>query len=402
MGPGIVAVRERLRSNLWLVPLLGVLLTIALSEAAWQIDQQLIDDQRRWFTFAGGSESARSLLSTIAASMITFTGLVFSITMLVLQLASSQHSPRVIRAYLRDLGTQVVLATFIASFVYALLTLRRIPSTEDASLGPSLSVWLAVALVGVSVLMFVYYIDHMAQSIRPISVIRRIGKETSGAIADVYPEKYGSGPRGEPHVPGVEPDRVVRARAKGGILISVDQRRLQELARDAGCGTRLLVPVGEFVPPRAPLFEVWGSAPDDVHFLSLIALNRERTMEQDPAFGFEQLLEIAQRALSPGINDPATAVQVINQVHILLSELLEREMPSWTVLGEGSPGWASVPLRPWDDYVDLSIQRIFESGADKMQVRKALGSMLSALLQAAPEERAPVLRRNLNLVEFGE
>ena len=175
------ALRERLRLSLWFVPAVLAVCAAILAIALVAVDQRLSEDPG-WlvFAFGGTAEGARAVLSVIATSMLTFTGLVFSVTMLVLQLASSQLSPRVMRTFLRDRGNQVVLGIFVSTFVYTLVVLHevRAPTEADDAFVPSLSIWVAFALLFGSIGAFVWYIDHMAHAIRASTVIAAIWRET--------------------------------------------------------------------------------------------------------------------------------------------------------------------------------------------------------------------------------
>ncbi len=184
------AFQNYIRSSLWFIPSVCVVFAFVLAEVSIRVDQAVDREGTSWFLFGGGTDSARSVVSTIAQSMLTFTGLVFTVTMLVLQLASNQLSPRVMRTFLRDRGNQIVLGVFIATYLFALLILRRISDgIESEPFVPALSVWLAVLSVVVSIGLFIYYIHHMTQAIRPVSVMASVAKETHEAIDRLYPER---------------------------------------------------------------------------------------------------------------------------------------------------------------------------------------------------------------------
>jgi len=325
------AMRERLRLSLWFLPTVFAVGAALLALLLTWVDHQLADDPSPlFFMFSGTADGARSVLSTIAQSMLTFTGLVFTITMLVLQLASGQLSPRVMRTFLRDRGNQVVLGLFVATFVYTLLILRDVRSPVDGEGGfvPALSIWVAFTLLLASVAAFVYYIDHMAHAIRASTVITSIWHETAAAIDHLFPERLGED--AEPGAIAVHRDRdepdnpnLVLTSRRAGVVVGVDE---DELFRAASHGDRRLelVPaIGDFVAENAPLIRLWGSwdppAAEALH--ASIGLADERTLDQDAAFGFRQLVDIAVRALSPGINDPTTAVQALDRIHDLLRRL---------------------------------------------------------------------------------
>jgi uncharacterized membrane protein len=394
----LTTVGEWLRLRLWFVPGLLTLGAGLLAVVLVALDEYL-DDDFGWlgFAFGGTAEGAQNVLSVIATSMLTFTGLVFSITMLVLQAASSQLSPRVMRTFLRDRGNQTVLGLFVATFVYTLLVLHevRVPSEPEAGFVPSLSILVAFVLLLSSVSAFIWYIDHMAHAIRASTVIESVWAETTAAIDRLYPEPIGAEAEteAEPWQRHVEPDHVVES-PSAGTLVGVDEERLATAASQGDRLLELLPSVGEFVPEGAPLARLWGgwdeAAIDEVR--GAVGLGSERTFKQDAAFGLRQLVDIALRALSPGINDPSTAVMAIDRLHDLLRRLAVRRFPSRERVVDGTV--RLVLSRPgWDDYVRLAVDEIRQAGDGQSQVDRRLRSMLEDLRSVAPEDRLAVLRQ---------
>lgn len=389
--------REYLRSSLWFIPAVFVVAAFGLAESALRIDRELDQEGTNWFLFGGGVEGARSVVSTIASSMLTFTGLVFSITMLVLQLASSQLSPRAMRTFLRDRANQIVLGTFIGTFLYALLVLRRI--TDDAGAEqfvPALSVWVALMLVLLSVGLFVFYIDHMAQSIRPVTVMERVTRETEQAIARLYPGIGGDEVSGDPMV---GPVSAVVLAPRSGVVTGVDEERIAEVAVAASCVIELKPAVGDFVREGSSFFEIRGNwdGSEDGSLQSAVGLGSERTMRQDVAFGLRQLVDVAVRALSPGINDPTTAVQALDHVHHILGRLLSCAMPSPRQDLDGDAA-VIVPRPNWPGYVALACDEIRRAGSGQVQIQRRMRAMLVDLLSAAPLERRKSLELQLSLL----
>jgi uncharacterized membrane protein len=394
----LTTVGEWLRLRLWFVPALLTLGAGLLAVVLVALDQQLAEDPG-WlgFAFGGTAEGAQNVLSVIATSMLTFTGLVFSITMLVLQAASSQLSPRVMRTFLRDRGNQVVLGLFVATFVYTLLVLHevRAPSEPGGGFVPSLSILVAFVLLLGSVGAFIWYIDHMAHAIRASTVIASVWAETTAAIDRLYPEPIGAEAetQAEPWQRHGEPDHVVVSPG-AGTLVGIDEERLVSAASQADRLLELLPSVGEFVPEGAPLARLWGTwdeaAVDDVR--GAVGIGSERTLKQDAAFGLRQLVDIALRALSPGINDPSTAVLALDRLHDLLRRLAVRRFPSRERAVDGTV--RLVLSRPgWDDYVRLAVDEIRQAGDGQIQVDRRLRSMLEDLRSIAPEGRLAVLRQ---------
>jgi uncharacterized membrane protein len=395
---------DGLRASLWFVPAIFATVAVVGALVLDGVDRSLHDDgTTAFFLFGGSPDGARSVLSAIAQSMLTFTGLVFTVTMLVLQLASNQLSPRVMRTFLRDRGNQVVLGLFVATFVYTLLVLREVRGGADPFV-PALSVWVSFVLLLSSVAAFIYYIDHMAHAIRASTVITNIWRESTAAIDRLFPERVG---RDASEVDATPPDwgepSIIVKSAGAGILVGVDEAKLLE-AVDGGDRRLELVPaVGDFVAEGAPLARLWGtwdsSRSDLVH--DAIALGVERTLAQDAAFGIRQLVDIAVRALSPGTNDPTTAVQALDRIHDLLRRLAVREFPSTIRYDDQGRARLRVRRPGWDDHVRLGIDEIRLSGEDQLQVHRRLRALIEDLSSVAPPERQAILEGELARIVRG-
>lgn len=393
---------ERLRARLWVIPALAVLGAALVAWLLVAIDRQLATNGQSTPLFAGGPESARAILSTIAAAMLTFTGLVFSVTMLVLQLASSQLSPRVTRTFLRDRGNQLVLGIFVATFVYALLVLREVESDADGVFVPTLAIGFAFLLLLASVGAFIFYIDHMAHAMRVSTVIANVGDETRAAIDRCCPdglddvEPAALAPSASSPLP--EMTATIENADRPGVVQAIDTDALEALARDAGTVLEVVVAVGDPVPGLGPLVIVRGGTDIDADAVRrAITVGPERTIEQDPSFGFRQLVDIALRALSPAVNDPTTATQAIDRLHDLLRRLAGRRLPPPDRTDPSGRVRLIVPTRTWDDYVDLACAEVNEAGRS-LQVDAALRRMLADLEAVVPDERLPALRRQLDRI----
>jgi uncharacterized membrane protein len=392
------ALRERLRLSLWFIPLLFAAAAVLAAFLLVALDRELSEEPS--FTFGGTPEGARSVLSTIAQSMLTFTGLVFSVTMLVLQLASSQLSPRVMRTFLRDRGNQVVLGLFVATFLYTLLVLREVRGGSDEvdTFVPAVAVWSAFALLVASVAAFIWYIDHMAHAIRASTVIEAIWSESVAAVDRLYPD---------PFDPAADPDR--RPEPEGpatdirseeaGVVVGVDTDRLLELAAEHD-GVIVVAPrVGEFVPEGGRLATGWGAWDDDAkdEVRGAIGQANERTMEQDVGFGLRQLVDVAVRALSPGINDPTTAAQALDRIHDILRRLAGRAYPARVVEVDGRVRLVR-PIDTFADHLSLALDEIRLSGRSQVQVVRRLDGLLEDLAATAPEARRPLVERHRRAV----
>jgi uncharacterized membrane protein len=390
-----------MRERFWALPLACAAAAVGAGLALTELDDRLDTTLTLPFLFAGGPEGARAVLSAIITSMISFTGLVFSITIVVLQLSSSQFSPRILRTFLEDRRNQAALGVFVATFVYALVVLRGVRGTaETAPFVPQVAVTVAFGFVLASVVVFLLYIHHIAQSIRVATILSRIGDETRDALENLHPRE-----RPQPPAPlaATGPGRIVTA-TRGGVVRFVDGEALAVLAGRTGSGVRLLRQAGEFVPTGGPLARVTGEDPppdDDVR--SAVVLGDERSIEQDLGFGFRQLVDIAERALSPGINDPTTALQAVDQLHDLLRRLATRPVHAGRQYrtDEGRVA-VDVPGPGFADYLALSVDEIAHWGADVPRVARRLRELLRDLAAAARPEHGHAVRDALERLGWSD
>ncbi|MDP9443909.1 MAG: DUF2254 domain-containing protein [Actinomycetota bacterium] len=361
-----------------------------------RLDARISDDVP--FLFAGGPPGARALLSAVTTSMISVTGLVFSITVVALQLASSQFSPRVLRTFLRSRTTQLTLGVFVATFLYAIVVLRSVRGDAvEEPFVPQVSVTVAFVLVLASAAVFLRYIQHITDSIRVSTIAGNVGNETRELIARI------ASTRGEDEPPAavrLPPEREVVTSVAPGVLVHVDGDALLRYAERADVVLRLLVRVGDFVPAGAPLVAVHGAvgrvAPARVR--SALRLGRDRTMQQDVAFGLRQLVDIAERALSPGVNDPTTAVQVLDQLHDLTRRLATQPDPSPARAGADGTVRLVMPQRGFAELLDLALDEILDYGGESRQVRRRVAAMLDDLESVSRQEhRAPVAAKRRRL-----
>ena len=401
-GP-LFRLRERLSMSLWLIPALAVMAAIVLAEVMIAVDRRFPRAGDFWLVFRGGAENARNVLSVIAGSMVTSISLIFTVTMVVLQLASAQYSPRILRSFIRDRVGQSVLGVYIATFVYALLVLPavRAQEGETAEFVPSLAVTGALALALVSLGLFVRYVHHIAHSIRAVTIIKSVGAETRSSLALLYPESVGDEPEEDAWAPEGAPDGTLHWERDPGVFVAVDEDELLEAAVRQAVVVRIVPVVGAFLPEGAPLFEVYGELEDPDALVNCVTVGDERTLHQDAAFGFRQLIDIAERALSPGVNDPTTAVQSIDQVHDLLRRLAGRRFPTSVRLDESGAPRVVAPRLSWEDYVSLAFDEIRQFSGRSIQVFRRLHGVLDDLLTVAPPSRRPPLERQRALLLSG-
>jgi uncharacterized membrane protein len=377
---------EWARGGLVFIPGVLTMFGVGLSVAAVHADDWLSTTLTGGDLFRGGIESARTMMTAIAAAAITLTALVFSITMLVLQLASSQFSPRVLRTFLRDVNSQVTLGIFVGTFAYALLSLRALEETSEGN-APDVVMTVAILLALVTVGAFVQYIDHIAKQIQVESIVKRIADGTHKSIDRrySYTERTGSTLESLPKIV----NRIVLANGSG-MVQAVDEQRLVAIATKCEAFIHFERRVGDFVPRGAPLLHIVGACDSaDKTVLDHIQLGRERTLSEDPAFGFRQLVDIGARALSPSMNDATTAAQVIDELHDLLRDLATRELGDRIHCDDAGAPRLRVRDWEWAEFVDLAFDELWAYGSDHIQVRERMSTMLDDLVAAtAPDRRA--------------
>lgn len=381
---------DALAANLWLIPLLAFVVAYGLSRGLGVFDRSLDTTARAWFVYGGSPSGARQLLATIAGSMITFIGLVFSSTILVLQLASSQFSPRVMRSFFRDRVIQLALGTFIATFAYAILVLREIREDPAHPFVPGLSTYVAITLVWLSLAMFVIYIDHVGQRIRAVSVIEIATDETTKSLTRLHSNRP---PAAALILPENTP-RVVTA-PKHGVVATIDATALTKIGMKLDAILEVVPVPGDFLCTGSPIVRVWCShalsSSENDEIAATVSIERERTMREDALFGFRQLVDIADKALSPGINDPTTAVQVLDQLHELLRRVAESGPRPDVYRDEREVVRALVPRVTWAQYVDHALEEILLYGRRSLHVMRRLRTLVIDLEQTVTREYRPAL-----------
>ncbi len=375
--------REALRTNLWLVPTVEIVLAVALFAGTYALDRAAYDGSLRLpsFVIGGNAEASRQILTATAAAVITVVTLVFSITIVTLTLASTQFGPRMLRNFIRDRITQLTLGSFVATFVYAILALASIGSADhDGTVAfvPHLSVTVTMALVVADVGVLVVFIDHIAKSIQLPQVIASIARDLSQAIEAEVELPAGGGSKTGPSLSEMlvrldEDSGVVRA-PSSGYLQYVSMSILIEIASRSHAVIRLLRRPGHFVVEGEPLANVWpaAAAPGVARALGgAHATGPHRTLTQDLSFAVDQLVEIAIRALSPAVNDTFTALACIDWLGDGLGKIADLWRPG-TVHRDAS-GHVRVIT------VTVGFRRLVERAHDK--IRQASRGMPAVMIR---------------------
>lgn len=335
---------EALRTTLWFVPAVLIVVaalifvvTFSLDVAAYYHHLQL-----PFWLRLGDANAGRDVLIAIAAAIITTVGVVFSITILALTLASQQMGPRMMRNFVRDVGNQVTLGVFVATFVYSVLVLGSITSYPHPNFVPHLSIAVAEALLLVDLVVLIYFINHIASSIQLPAVIAGIARDLESSIDTEFPlhENAGEQTVSKPdyRIQLRQPDEIlVTIEERGGVVLSsksgylqfVGYAKLTEIARLLDATIRLDYRPGHFIVAGRPIAKVFpqGAAQQVEKALAKAHITGpHRTLMQDPVFAIDQLVEIAIRALSPAVNDTFTALTCLDWLSAGLSQLSRREL----------------------------------------------------------------------------
>lgn len=327
---------ERVRTSLWFLPALMTIGSAALAYGMVIVDRRVghkLPEGLNW-AYSGGAEGASAVLGTIAGSMVTLAGVVFSLTLVALSLASSQFGPRLLRNFMRDPTNQITIGTFVATFMYCLLVLRTVRRIEDATFVPELSVTVGVGFALASLGVLIYFIHHVATSIQADEVVARVSEELCQGIERLLPEQpddaasnaechdlpadFAAGAvaidaRGDGYLEFVDSDGLMKLAQKEDLILKIERRAGQYVIEESAVA---------FAYPRARVTGTLSEALREAFVLG------SRTAAQDIEFTLNQLVEIAVRALSPGINDPFTAVACVDRLGTAFSRLARRKMPS--------------------------------------------------------------------------
>ncbi len=336
----IINLWTKIRSSLWFIPTLMTTSSLALAFLTLYIDQssdagQFLKEQR---FLVIGPQGARTLLSTIAGSVIGIAGVSFSITIVALTLASSQFGPRLLNNFMKDLANQLVLGTFIATFVYCLLILGAIRENDAQIFVPQISITVAMFLTLISLGVFIYFIHHISISIHAENVITDVSKDLERSINNLFPEKIGEGKSEENSSLETSLPSNFEQGAKSflsptsGYIQAIAQREIIAVATEQNLLIYLKHSPGDFIMAGEVLARVWPSHKIEDALLKKISdtvlIGSKRTEEQDVEFAIHQLVELALRALSPGINDPFTAIVCIDRLGACMGLLAGRTLPS--------------------------------------------------------------------------
>ena len=386
-----------LSDTFWLVPGLMVLAGALAALACVQLDRSSIIPQwllEGWL-YNGGGTGARTLLGTVAASTIGVAGTVFSITIAALSLAAGQMGPRLLRNFTRDRGVQFTLGAFLGTFSYALIVLRSVRTQSEGEFVPHLSLSLAILLAFVCVATLVYFVGHMAGRINVDTVIELVSGDVRAAVGQLASETR------QPIAPPADFWRGATSvfDQRRGYLQQLDDVGLADWAAEHATAIRLLVRPGDYVFPGAPIAVMKPPAEGaDEAINNATALGPQRGGSADLEFAVRQLVEVAVRALSPGINDPYTAMSVLDRLGTALCDLAPLHLTSGVSMREDRVALV-VPNIDYDGLVDAMFHMIRQNAADHVAVLIRLLEVLTAVVSCERDpQRVKALERHADLV----
>lgn len=391
------ALWEKLRASLWFIPTLIVLGAVMLAVGLVELDATLdvANLAHAWPRLLGaGVDGARSMLVAIASSMITVAGVTFSITIVVLALASSQYTSRILRNFMRDRANQTVLGVFVGVFAYCLIVLRSIRGGDEGIFVPSVAVLMAVVLAFVAIGFFVFFIHHISASIQAANILASISSETLQAIDRLYPAGNDPAPQDSAASPGRELVWIPIPATRTGYIQGIDAEVLCKLAQEHQLTLRMEKAIGGFVIESTALISVAATTyVEETVVCKLEAaytIDRERTLHQDAAFGIRQIVDVALKALSPGINDTTTAVNCVDYLGAIMAKLVTRRIE--TPIGFDGP-WLINSCGPtFDSLLSEAFDQIRHNAEGNTAV---LVRMLHSLQTAAERTSAPARRHAL-------
>ena len=384
--------RQYFNNSLWVFPAFGMIVALAAVRLLHAIEATL------GWTVEVEPSTALTLLGTLAASMFSFVVFVCSALLISVQLASAQLTPRFIGIVLQRPATKISLTLFVFTFAFTLAALVQIKGAV-----PMLTAYAAVYCCLVSLGFFLFLVDHVCKALRPsgaLAIVARLGHEV---IKNVYPQRLSGKQGATPELAKVlagEP-RCSIPNLQEGVVLAFDMKGLVSLAQRADCVIEMVPQVGDFVAAEQPLFRIIGDGamPPAATLHESVAVGPERTLQQDPAFAFRIMVDVASKGLSPAINDPTTAVLAIDQIQYLLRDVGSRQLDEG--LKRDARGAVRLVYRTpdWENFVHLAVTEVRQFGGTSIQIARRLRGMLENLIQTLPEERRAVLRQELDLLE---
>ena len=398
---------DYLRGALWVMPTVSVMFFLVAGAALSHVS--ISDDSPlRWLVFQGTPEDARQMLIVVSSTMITVTGVVFALTIIALQIASGQYSPRLLRNFMRDRGTQFVLSVFVGAFAYSMAGLHTVgvQNPEQAAFMPRLAVSGSLGLALASLGVLIYFIHHLSSSIQIDTIMSMIVRETLEVIDNLYPDRLGH-EEPEDRCPDPPTGAVTLLSDQSGYIQDVEPEALVQAAARQDVVIRLIRMVGDHVIAGTPVAWAWPRSADHAPaeaglreaIRNSIQVGFERTMLQDVPFGIRRLVDIGNRALSAAINDPYTATQALHHLAVVLCVLSRRRLGDRLYRDEHDTVRVAIPFPTFADYLRLGTEQIRRFGAKEPAVARGLVRLLKNVgSSTTSKDRRAAAARHIRLV----
>ena len=401
------SLREELRTNLWLVPLIEVVAAVVLFGITYALDRAAFDGAFRVPSWAlsGSPDAARQILTTVAAAIITVVGVVFSIVIVALTLASTQFGPRMLRNFIRDPGTQITLGTFVGTFVYSVLALGSIGQESRGDFVPHISITVTLALLVIDLGVLIYFIHHIATQIQLPQVIASIARDLARAI-DTHAGNEAAtkaAPNAAATLAALGNGGGIVAAPRSGYLQFIDRRTLVRIASGAGVVIQMMHRPGHFLVQGYPYATVW---PADQAGVVARELARShvtgpyRTLAQDLSFGLDQLVEIALRALSPAVNDTFTAMTCIDWIGDSLCKVTGSWQPQHVYCDAGGEVRVITTEPTYGRLVQRSFEKVRQAGRGMPAIMiRQLDALAKIMQRAQTQEERELLAGQAAMIE---
>ncbi|WP_371395338.1 DUF2254 domain-containing protein [Fretibacter rubidus] len=401
MNARLIKAWEDLKSSYYFIPGLMAFGACILAYVTSTLDErmEITIAQELGLFQTNSADSARVILSTIAGSMMSVAAVTFSITMVAVTSAAGQYGPRLIGNFMRDRGNQVTLGTFTSTFIYCLLILRVARAgggdgSDIVDFVPNISLLTAMGLTLFSVAVMIYFIHHIPETLNVGNITGQVGRRLRRDLEDLYPSDLGEAKKDDPDLSTFTDDTACSVGAKAeGYIQAVNDSAIMALAKDNNCVVFIDYRPGDFVTQGDVLLRVWRDEDidDDLanKFRAGFAMGQERTAHQNVLFLADELVEILARALSPGVNDPFTAINCINWFHSAIKAVMRGTPPSPYRFDKD--GQFRVMARP------ISFERFVSVICDQSRIyiagdRNATIKMLTVLTELTAETDAPSYR----------
>ena len=391
--------RQYLDTAVWPIPTAYLVAAGVLGIGVPALDRALGDAVPAEF----GVGASQALLSAFATGLITVMGFIISVVIAGLTFGSTTVTPRIVRELQRNTTIRHVFGLLLMSVVYAFLVLNRVAPPNDPNFVPDLAVWLVIPLLIIDVAGLFLLVREMGHSLRLVEIIDKVLRRAEQVIATMYRDELDAS--NDDNDPPTSLDggyaAVVFNRDASGVVTNLDVGHLVTEAARLDTTVELACPIGSYLSTGRPMFRVAKrlSDADEQRLRRAVTLSDERTIDQDPLYALRLLVDIATRALSPAVNDPTTAVQVLDRIETILFLLATRALDRGTIRDREGNVRLVVPLPSWEEFVAVGLTEIRQYGADSLQVMRRLRALLEDLLRDVPTRRRPALRAELVLLD---